>query len=618
MAQSLVKPSVSKSKAIKVAVKYSLSYVRVSTKDQLDGSGIKRQEKAYQDWLKRHNDYENLDEFKDLGLSGRGKNSKAGALNKIIEKAEKGEIPFGTCLVVESMSRLSREIPKNSLELLLRIFNSGLTIAFTEYGGTVFDGQGNNPAWFQILGGMMQASIEWQTKQERIVGSFDAVQENLENGKLDHFKGREKGTKHGLYPFWLNFDEKRKQFIVLEEEAEIVRKIFTMAETMGVKKIERTLKDQGIKNPIGFKTEWFTRNVIRHCILENRVVLGEKVFRGKTYFGIYPAIITPEQFNLVQKAKQARVTNTVPQSAHHKVVNLFQGSIFCGCCGGRIEVVGVKRLVCKEFNVKNSPKIEVEYFSLHCSVGRNQTSNICSVTNAATYKQLHNGIDNELAILEKIQNFRWAEFFTDEKHENDIQVEKDKRTRYLNERNKVSNQIEKYKTAEEQYFEQGEILPQNLREKKNQAIEKYDELTEKYNRANLDIQNLKRKKTGKSLEDDIKKRVKNFINKGRFDVQERFKFNSWLKEMGMAIQVDIYKQKQTRKTPHKNYAFHVGIGMFDFITGKYRGLDQSVEDLVALGVDKKQVIESEEKRLEDYKKMSLEEGYDVRFPRGKK
>ena len=78
MAQSLVKPSVSKSKAIKIAVKYSLSYVRVSTKDQLDGSGIKRQEKAYQDWLKRHNDYENLDEFKDLGLSGRGKTVKQG------------------------------------------------------------------------------------------------------------------------------------------------------------------------------------------------------------------------------------------------------------------------------------------------------------------------------------------------------------------------------------------------------------------------------------------------------------------------------------------------------------------------------------------------------------
>ena len=614
MAKSPAKPSVSKSKPIK----YSLSYVRVSTKDQLDGSGIKRQEKAYQEWLRRNTDYENFDEFKDLGISGRGKNSTAGALNKIIEKAEKGQIPHSTCLVVESMSRLSREVPKEVLGLLLRIFKSGLTIAFTEYGGKVFDGQGNDPVWFQILGAMMQASIEWQTKRERIVGAFDVVQENLENGILDHFKAREKGTKHGLYSFWLNFDEDKKQFIVLEEEAEIVRKIFTMAETMGVKKIERALKDQGIKNPIGFKTEWFTRNVIRKCILENRVVLGEKVFRGKTYFGIYPAIITPEQYNLVQEAKQKRITNKVPQSPHHKVVNLFQGAIFCSECGGRIEAVGVKRYVCKEFNVKNSEKIEAEYFSLHCSVGRNQTSNICSVTNAAAYKQLHNGIDNELAILEQIKNFRWAEFFTDERHENDLQIEKDKRTRYLNERNKVSNQIEKYKTAEEQYFEQGEILPLNLRDKKNQAKEKYDDLNEKYNRANLDIQNLKRKKTGKSLEEDINKRVKNFINKGRFDNQERFKFNMWLKEMGMAIQVDIYKQKQTRKIPHKNYAFHVGIGMFDFITGKYRGLNQSIDDLVALGLDEKQVKESEAKIYENYKKQSLEVGYDIRFPKPKK
>ena len=61
MAKSPAKPSVSKSKPIK----YSLSYVRVSTKDQLDGSGIKRQENAYQEWLRRNKDYENLDEFKD-------------------------------------------------------------------------------------------------------------------------------------------------------------------------------------------------------------------------------------------------------------------------------------------------------------------------------------------------------------------------------------------------------------------------------------------------------------------------------------------------------------------------------------------------------------------------
>ncbi len=92
----------------------------------------------------------------------------------------------------------------------------------------------------------------------------------------------------------------------------------------------------------------------------------------------------------------------------------------------------------------------------------------------------------------------------------------------------------------------------------------------------------------------------------------------WLKEMGMAIQVDIYKQKQTRKIPHKNYAFHVGIGMFDFIIGKYRGLNQSIDDLVALGLDEKQVKESEAKIYENYKKQSLEVGHDIRFPKPKK
>jgi len=72
----------------------------------------------------------------------------------------------------------------------------------------------------------------------------------------------------------------------------------------------------------------------------------------------------------------------------------------------------------------------------------------------------------------------------------------------------------------------------------------------------------------------------------------------WLKEIGMSTQVDIHKKK-TRKTTHKNYAFHVGIGMFDFITGKYRGIYQNVESLVGLGLDEKRAKESEAKIYEN-------------------
>ena len=40
-----------------------------------------RQEEEYQSWLCQHPEYKNLDgaEFRDLGVSGRGKNSESGA-----------------------------------------------------------------------------------------------------------------------------------------------------------------------------------------------------------------------------------------------------------------------------------------------------------------------------------------------------------------------------------------------------------------------------------------------------------------------------------------------------------------------------------------------------------
>ena len=104
MVQTLVKTSISKGKATSIAVKFAVSYVRVSNVKQTkeDKTGIRRQEKDYQRWLKLHPEYKNLDglEIRDLGVSGR-KNVKEGALGRFLKKAEKGEIPANTCLVVE-------------------------------------------------------------------------------------------------------------------------------------------------------------------------------------------------------------------------------------------------------------------------------------------------------------------------------------------------------------------------------------------------------------------------------------------------------------------------------------------------------------------------------------
>ena len=92
MAVSSVKTSISKGKGNKLATKFSISYIRVSSLQQtkVDKSGIRRQEQEYIKWLEYHPEYKNLDgvEFRDLGVSGR-KNIKSGALGIFLKMAEK-------------------------------------------------------------------------------------------------------------------------------------------------------------------------------------------------------------------------------------------------------------------------------------------------------------------------------------------------------------------------------------------------------------------------------------------------------------------------------------------------------------------------------------------------
>ena len=89
----------------------------------------------------------------------------------------------------------------------------------------------------------------------------------------------------------------------------------------------------------------------------------------------------------------------------------------------------------------------------------------------------------------------------------------------------------------------------------------------------------------------------------------------FLKESGIALEVGIFKrQNKNNLIYEENHKFTVGVGMYDFIDGSYRGLSQVEEAAVAFGMDLKQVREVEAKQEEFYKKHSLEVGRDIRFP----
>ena len=218
--------------------------------------------------------------------------------------------------------------------------------------------------------------------------------------------------------------------------------------------------------------------------------------------------------------------------------------------------------------------------------------------------------------LKEISNHRWEEYFTDEKHENDLKIEVEKRQLLLHERNKIEQQINNLKKANIEYLKSGRVVPIELEALQKQEQKKYDELDKKYKRAILDIQNLKRKKTGVQARKDIQKRVKSFIEKERFDSEKREEFNIWLKEMGLVIVSNIeITGSNPRKSINSNYYFDIGIGMFDFITGELRGLNQVEDSSFALGMDIEEVRKDQVIRDEHYKKVSLEVGRDIRFPK---
>ena len=256
MVQTPTKASISKGEEVKKMTKFSISYIRVSTKRQTkaEASGIKRQEEEYQRWLCQHPEYKNLDgvEFRDLGVSGRVKNSESGALSIFIREAKKGNLPPNNCLVCSDMSVLTREQPYEGFTLLKRIWDLGHTFAFTEgrLRGDVITRRERG-----ILGlveiAIDTASNEWERKRDRANSYHDKVEEMLKKRDLFFFKSRREGEKISMYPFWLNFDENKNEFYIISKWGNLVRRICDMALTMGAKKIAWKLNNEEIKNVSG-------------------------------------------------------------------------------------------------------------------------------------------------------------------------------------------------------------------------------------------------------------------------------------------------------------------------------------------------------------------------------
>jgi DNA invertase Pin-like site-specific DNA recombinase len=86
------------------------------------GDSVRRQEKKAVEYAAQHNLTLDTRSYRDLGISAWDKtNVTKGSFGKFLLAVEKGKIPKGSYLLVESLDRISRADVGDALELLLSI-----------------------------------------------------------------------------------------------------------------------------------------------------------------------------------------------------------------------------------------------------------------------------------------------------------------------------------------------------------------------------------------------------------------------------------------------------------------------------------------------------------------
>lgn len=319
------------------------SYLRFSTPEQMKGDSYRRQSEGAKAYALKHGlDLDTTLSFQDLGVSAyRGHNANRGALRTFLDLVEQGVIEQGSYLIVESLDRVSRQQVLDALSIFTLIITAGVTIV-TLADEQVYSHEiirANPYQLFVSLGVMIRANEESASKGRRLKESW----------KTRRAKAGER-VLTAVGPSWLTLDRDTRKWRVIEDRAEVVRRIYDMrASGAGYLTITETLNREGV--PV-FETadrradRWYESFIKK--VLVNPAVVGTFVPHEVEYDsgtrkkvrkpldpieGYYPAVVDLDTFRSVQ-AIGATKSPKRGRHAAHEVQSILAGLARCPICGG--------------------------------------------------------------------------------------------------------------------------------------------------------------------------------------------------------------------------------------------------------------------------------------------
>ena len=312
------------------------AYCRVSTDLEDQKNSYESQMLYYGNYIRQHKNWQFAGLYSDEAITGT-KTDKRFGFQKMIADAESGMIDLIIC---KSISRFARNTV-DTLQYVRRLKEIGVEVWFEE----------ENIRTLTMDGELLLTILSSVAQQE-----VTNISEHVRAGMLHKMaEGVPVGFSECL---GYRYDARKKEFTIVESEAEIVRLIFDLyLRGWGTTMIRRELNQRGCrtKRNVG---EWNESTIIG--ILKNEKYVGD-LLMGKTTsldpiskkrvrnnghsdkFLVrddHEAIISREDFEAVQKeiARRAKLhmTDEKGRKSRLSTVTPFSSKIRCGFCGAMV------------------------------------------------------------------------------------------------------------------------------------------------------------------------------------------------------------------------------------------------------------------------------------------
>ena len=324
--------------------KITALYERLSSEDDLQGesNSIVNQKKLLESYARKHG-FKNPRHFTDDGVSGTRFDRQG--LNEMLEEIDNGNV---NTVIIKDMSRLGRDYLRVGL-LMERFRDENIRLIAVNDNLDTDKGEDDFIPFRNII-------HEWYARDasRKITAHYRA-------------KGNEGKRLTSTPIYGYAYDENRENWIVDEETAEIVKRIFKLTiEGHGICTIARMLTEDKIIRPGYYKVQMQNGKGNKACLDEAEKctwtgttvaqIISKPEYRGATvnfryrkrsykdkshtknepqnmliFENTHPAIIDPETWETAQRCRK-----TIKRTDTFGAANPLTGKMFCADCGAKM------------------------------------------------------------------------------------------------------------------------------------------------------------------------------------------------------------------------------------------------------------------------------------------